>query len=110
MNRRHMIGDHYGRTPGEQLCWSRPRTRFSAHTALFLHARVSLDVALGPGYRATVDALAPSGASHSAAGDCGVFGIAFRPAADTGKAPYHRLLCQLWLPDLNRWPRSVLMP
>jgi hypothetical protein len=22
MNRRYMIGDHHGRTAGEQLCWS----------------------------------------------------------------------------------------
>jgi hypothetical protein len=27
-----MIGDHHGRTAGRQLCWSQPRTRFSART------------------------------------------------------------------------------
>ena len=31
-NRRHMIGDHHGRTAGEQLCWSEPWTGFSART------------------------------------------------------------------------------
>ncbi len=31
-NRRHMIADHHGRTAGEQLCWSGPRTGFSART------------------------------------------------------------------------------
>ena len=31
-NRRHMIGDHHGRTAGKQLCWSEPRTGFSAPT------------------------------------------------------------------------------
>jgi hypothetical protein len=31
--RRHMIGDHYGRTAKEQSCWSEPWTRFGTHTA-----------------------------------------------------------------------------
>ena len=31
-NRRHMIGDHHGRTVGKQPCWSEPWTEFSART------------------------------------------------------------------------------
>jgi len=31
-NRRHMTGDHHGRTLGEQLCWSALWTGFSART------------------------------------------------------------------------------
>ena len=31
-NCRHMTGDHHGRAPGEQLCWSEPWMRFSART------------------------------------------------------------------------------
>jgi hypothetical protein len=31
-NRRHMIGDHHGRTAKEQPCWSEPWTRLSART------------------------------------------------------------------------------
>jgi hypothetical protein len=31
-NRRHMIGDHHGRTAKEQPCWSEPWTRFPART------------------------------------------------------------------------------
>jgi hypothetical protein len=31
-NRRHMTGDHHGRTLGEQLYWSEPWMRFSAPT------------------------------------------------------------------------------
>jgi hypothetical protein len=34
MNRRHMTGDHRGRTAGEQLCWPEPWTRFSARTGV----------------------------------------------------------------------------
>jgi hypothetical protein len=33
-NRRNMIGDHRGRTAGEQLCWSERWMRFSARTGL----------------------------------------------------------------------------
>ena len=29
-NLRHMMGDHHGGAPGEQLCWSEPWTGFSA--------------------------------------------------------------------------------
>jgi hypothetical protein len=32
-NRRHMIGDHHGRSSGEQICWSGPWVKFSAHAA-----------------------------------------------------------------------------
>jgi hypothetical protein len=32
MNRRHIIVDLHGGRPGEQLCWSRPRTGLSART------------------------------------------------------------------------------
>jgi hypothetical protein len=42
-NRRHMIGDHHGRTAGEQLCWSGPWTRFSARTLLQVRTRALND-------------------------------------------------------------------
>ena len=32
MNRRHMTGDHHGRTARGERCWSQPRMRFSART------------------------------------------------------------------------------
>jgi len=32
LNRRHMTGDHHRGWLGEQLCWSEPRTGFSART------------------------------------------------------------------------------
>jgi NTE family protein len=48
MNRRHMTGDHRGRTAGEQLCWPEPWMRFSAQTGWYADGGTSLNTPLKP--------------------------------------------------------------